>query len=278
MATNNLQSAAEYLSHVYEIPGALPSLPLTDEYFVGKWRMAGGKDVPDFLADELKLSAYDFLWQKPESLFISFAHTLGGTLPVIGTGCHEDFRAMEAILNGWKQSRELPVTVNAFTIEARAEPIYCHRLLLLNRAPYSNIPAEVLGLATEDWLERSHRLRLRHECAHYETLRILGDMKNHAHDEILADALGQIAAFGRFDAERQRIFFGLERGKGIATGRLSFYCQKLLPKEREKVYRAVDTVLDSIEKHLDYLLAQNADELTIFSALAGTSIAERMEC
>ena len=276
MATNNLQSAAEYLSHVYDIHATLPSFPLTDEYFVSKWRMVWGNDVPDFLADELKLSAYDFLWQKPESLSISFARTLGGTLPVIGTGCHEDFRAMEAILNGWKQSRELPVTVNAFTIEARAEPIYRHRLLLLNRAPYSNIPAEALGLATEDWLERSHRLRLRHECAHYETLRILGDMENHAHDEILADALGQIAAFGRFDAERQRLFFGLERGSSVCHGRLSFYCQKLPQKEREKVYRTVDKVLDAIEELLDSLLAKDVGELEIFTSLAGTSLAERM--
>ncbi len=272
------QSASEYLEHQYEIPEIIETLPLADEAFVSFWQAVDGRDALDFLTDEMKLPAYRWPWGNPEAISISFAQTLGGKLPVISTVSHRDFRQMEALLNAREDARELPLTVNAFAMVTRAESIFRHRILLLNHAPYSNISAEKIGLSEDEWLERSHRLRLRHECAHYETLRLLFDMKNHAHDEIIADALGQIAAFGRFDAERQRIFFGLERGKGIATGRLSFYCQKLLPKEREKVYRAVDTVLDSIEKHLDYLLAQNADELTIFSALAGTSIAERMEC
>ena len=137
----------------------------------------------------------------------------------------------------------LPETVNAFTIPAQldGEP---HRIILLNRAPYSNVPAEKLLLTEEDWLEKSHAIRLRHESAHYETLRLFGGMKNHALDEILADCLGQIAAFGNFDADRQRIFFGLDGDK--CTGRLQFYCQKVSPDERPKIYAAVDKFLDKI--------------------------------
>ncbi|MBR0287363.1 MAG: hypothetical protein IJQ82_00120, partial [Selenomonadaceae bacterium] len=97
--------------------------------------------------------------------------------------------------------------------------------------PYSNIDAENLSLTEQDWLEKSHAIRLRHESAHYETLRLFGGMKNHALDEILADCLGQIAAFGNFDADRQRIFFGLEKGGEKCTGRLQFYCQKVFPSE-----------------------------------------------
>ena len=150
-------------------------------------------------------------------------------------------------------------------------------MILLNHAPYSNIPAERLGLEKSDWLELSHRLRLAHECAHYETLRILGDMKNHALDEILADTLGQIAAFGNFDADRQRLFFGLTKGKDTCTGRLSFYCQKVMPEERPQVYRAVDSVLGSVAAEASALLARKATEREIFRALAGKSIGERLE-
>ena len=271
------QSAAEYLRHAYEVPDAFPQCPLPDEHFAGKWQEAKGREALDFLADGFGLPVSGFVWRRKNDLQISFAHTLGGRLPVISAGCHEDFRSMEALLNGREKSRELPLTVNAFAMQARAEHVFRHRLLLLNSAPYSNVPARRLGLSDEDWLERSRRLRLRHECAHYETLRLLSGMKNHAHDEILADALGQIAAFGKFDADRQRLFFGLERGTNKCNGRLSFYCQKLPPQEREEVYRAVDMVLDSIENRLDALLAQNAEELRIFAALAGTSIAERLE-
>ena len=275
MYTHILQSADEYLAHAYEIPKELPPLPLPDEAFASKWREARGRTVLDFLTDALKLPAYDFMWREMDNLSIFFAHTLGGKLSVLSTGCHEDFRAMEAILNGRTQARELPPTVNAFTIEARAEPIHSHRLLLLNRAPYSNIPAEALGLSTEDWLERSQRLRLRHECVHYETLRLLGGMRNHALDEILADALGQIAAFGNFDADRQRLFFGLEKGKGACTGRLSFYCQKVILEERTKVYRAVDEALEIVSRELNEMIYDGKGEAEMLMSLADRSIAER---
>lgn len=251
-------------------------MPLADEPFVSLWREGNGREALIILAEEMKLPAYRWSFDNIGGIFVSFAQTMGGRLPVISTQSHKDFRQMDALINGREEARELPLTVNAFAMEARAKSIFRHRVLLLNRAPYSNIPAEKLGLSETDWLERSHKLRLRHECAHYETLRLLSGMKNHAHDEILADALGQISAFGDFSAERQRLFFGLEHGQGTCHGRLSFYCQKLMPKEREKVYLAVDAVLDKIEAELRGLSANKAEEIEIFSALAGCSIAERL--
>ena len=270
------QTAAEYLQHFYEIPAELPDLPLPDEAFTAQWQEAKGRGVLDFLADGLGLPAFDFQWEHEASLGLSFARTLGGRLPVISTGCHEDFRAMEALVANRQEKRELPVTVNAFTIEARAEKIFRHRLLLLNRAPYSNIPAEALGLGEEDWLDRSYSLRRAHECAHYETLRLFGSMKNNALDEILADALGQIAAFGDFSADRQRLFFGLTRGEAGCTGRLSFYTQKVAVEERGKVYASVDKVLDMIEADMKEMLSRKAEKVEILSELAGRSIADRL--
>ena len=270
------KSASEYLEHHYEILETIGALPLADEPFVSLWQEGSGREALIILADEMKLPAYRWSWDNMGAISISFAQTMGGRLPVISTQSHKDFRQMDALINGREEARELPLTVNAFAMEARAKSIFRHRVLLLNRAPYSNVSAEKLELSEDDWLERSHKLRLRHECAHYETLRLLSGMKNHAHDEILADALGQIAAFGDFSAERQRLFFGLKRGKNTCHGRLSFYCQQIMPEEREKVYRAVDAALDSIEEQLASLLAKNVDELEIFMALAGTSIAERM--
>ncbi len=271
------QSAEEYLKHRYEIPDALPELPLADEPFVASWQEAEGKGVLDFLSVKLELPVSDFQWENVGALKISFAESLGGRLPVMATQSHSDFRAMEALLNGRKKPQAYPPTVNAFTMQTRAKQIYHHRVLLLNYAPYSNIPAEAMGLSESDWLIRSHRLRLRHECAHYETLRIFDDMKNNALDEIMADAMGQIAAFGNFDADRQRVFFGLTKGKDTCTGRLSFYCQKVAEEERPKVYCAVDQVLDAIAEELDGLLARKAGDMELREALAGTSIAERLE-
>ena len=271
------QSAEEYLKRRFEIPERLPKLPLTDEPFVESWQEVEGQGVIDFLSEGFDLPVSDFQWENAEALKISYAESLGGRLPVIATESHSDFRNMEALLNGRKKPQEYPPTVNAFTMQTRAKPIYHHRLLLLNYAPYSNISAEAMGLSEADWLTRSHKLRMRHECAHYETLRIFDDMQNHALDEILADALGQIAAFGNFDADRQRVYFGLTKGKDTCTGRLSFYCQDVAEKERPKVYRVVDQVLDEVAEELDGLLARKAGDMELLSALAGTSIAERLE-
>ena len=230
------------------------------------------------------------------ALRIFLKKTLGGHLPVITTGNHEDFRRVEAMLNGRDVLADVPITVNAFTLQARADNISGHRVILLGQAPYSNVTAQHLGLEEALWMERSFRLRLAHECVHYETLRLFGNMQNHALDEIVADAIGQIAAFGNFSAERQRLFFGLEKGTGRCTGRLSFYCRGVLPWEREKVYRSVDTVLGIIEAELTRFLAGKAEppatkgavsdfsdilshkkvKYELLALLSGTSIAEKI--
>ena len=92
------------------------------------------------------------------------------------------------------------------------------------------------------------------------------------------------------------MFFGLEKGTGRCTGRLSFYCRGVLPWEREKVYQSVDTMLDLIEAELTRFLAGNAEPSTtkgalfdfsdilsdkkvkyeLLALLSGTSIAEKI--
>ncbi len=291
-----MKTVEEYLSHYYPIPEMPSVLPLPSETFVAGWKDAAGQDALDFLMEITCRSSMVFPLKDKGALRIFLKETLGGHLPVITTGNHEDFRRVEAMLNGRDVLADVPITVNAFTLQARADNISGHRVILLGQAPYSNVTAQQLGLEEELWIERSFRLRLAHECVHYETLRLFGDMQNHALDEIVADAIGQIAAFGNFSAERQRLFFGLEKGTGRCTGRLSFYCRGVLPWEREKVYRSVDTVLGIIEAELTRFLAGKtgssatkgalsdfSDILSdkkvkyeLLALLSGTSIAEKI--
>jgi hypothetical protein len=113
-----------------------------------------------------------------------------------------------------------------------------------------------VGIEDEEWLEKSAAIRLHHECCHYFTLRVLGGMKNHALDEVVADCAGQLSAFGRYDAALQRKFFGLKDGNEIApNGRLGFYVKKLPQGAVPLVCRKVEEALDSLE---DYLV-QNAE-------------------
>lgn len=263
----NLMTAAEYLAHKYELPKIFPELPLSDEEFITAWSGKENFDVLRLLNQEFELPTEKFDWKNVAALKIEFKQTLGGRLPVISTANHDDFCQMVALLTA-REAKKYPLTVNAFTIPCRAEKIYRHRVILLNAAPYSNISAEKIGLSVEEWLRKSYQIRLRHESAHYETLRLLGGMKNHALDEILADCLGQMAAFGEFSAERQRIFFGLTKGGSKCDGRLNFYCQKVLAEDLPKVYRAVDEYLDEVEQ----MTRKVANEFEIFKKIASRPI------
>ena len=262
----NLITAEKYLAHCYELPKKFPELPLADEEFINVWAEKENLDVLRFLSQEFELPTGKFDWKNVATMKIEFKHTLGGRLPVISTSNHDDFCQMTALLTA-RELKKYPLTVNAFTIPCRAEKIYRHRVILLNAAPYSNISAEKLSL-TEEWIKKSYQIRLRHESAHYETLRLLGGMKNHALDEILADCLGQIAAFGEFSAERQRIFFGLIKGMSKCDGRLNFYCQKIFPDDLPKIYRAVDEYLDEVEQ----MTRKTVNEFEIFQKIASRAI------
>lgn len=274
----NLQEEAyiNYLKHCYDVPSELPKLPLEDEPYVAMWQKADGKYVLDFLKEAFGLPVFNYQWENMEELCISFTETLGGRLPVITTKSHRDFLYMDALLNGRENIRELPATVNAFTMQTKATNIYRHRIILLNFAPYSNISPEKMGIPLEEWLVLSQKLRLAHESAHYETLRLLGGMKNHPLDEIVADGFGQIAAFGNFYAERQRLFFGLEKGKDTCNGRLSFYVANIPEKERGKIYNAVNVVLDNVETEIQTRLSRQENKIEVLTALAGKSIFDRL--
>lgn len=268
-------SAEEYLSHSYSIPDMPPELPLADEEFVQKWRKYNGQNVLEFLEEEFLIDTKKYDFEEQAKITLTFTNTMGGNLPVLFTSNHEDFIKMVSLLNDRDNLREIPLTVNAFTIQAKNERIYQNRIIVLNDAPYSNVSADKLNFKADEWLKKSYKLRLRHESAHYETLRILGGMKNHALDEILADALGQIAAFGDFSAARQKLFFGLHGDK--CDGRLQFYCQKVEDNERHLVYGAVNEVLDILEQEICNALSKNLSERNIFYMLAGQSIAKRIK-
>ena len=287
----------EYLAHCYTIPERPPVLPLPDEAFLSDWKEAEGKAAQELLAKNVNRTVAAVSLKNEKAFRVFLAETLGGRLPVVVTGERDDFLCMEAALNGRKEIADIPVTVNAFAMQALTDNPPGYRLLLLGQGTYSNVPARSLGLEEEEWLERSYILRLAHECAHYETLRLFGGMQNHALDEIVADAMGQITAFGNFSAERQRLFFGLERGTGRCTGRLAFYCRTVLPWKRAVVYRSVDAMLDNLEDEINGFLAEKkglsekndgASSVTalltdkkvkyeLLANLAGTSIVERIK-
>lgn len=99
---------------------------------------------------------------------------------------------------------------------------YTDVLILLSTGPYSNISASRLGMEEEKWLECSYIIRKYHECTHFVCRRKFPQQINTVWDEIVADAIGIIAAFGRFDPALEETFLGIN-AKGYTGGRLENY-------------------------------------------------------
>lgn len=266
MAKNQIHAAA-YLQHAYTPLYENWRQPLPDEAYVTAWEQKDGEAFLPFLQTVFGITSDGFAWVRPEAITCSCTQTLAGRIPVIQTKAHADFCYLAALLNGRQAALPYPQTVNACMMQAHHPRINQHRILLMNEAPYSNVAAEQLDLTAAEWQKRSTCLRLRHECTHYETLRLFGGMRNHALDEIAADALGQMAAFGTFCAQRQRVLFGLQKETGQCEGRLTFYTQQVFPAERVQVYKAVDARLEEVEVMLRQAVADGADEYRLLCLL-----------
>ena len=261
-------SACEYLAHRYEL-GELPSLPLADEPFVREWEnwLENSKERPSGVKEVLSGKATDSWVEK----------TFAGRIPVIYTRSRAGFERAVHLLYPGGFAAGIPASVNAFTIEAKPPAIRGHRVILLNRSGYSALSGKELGMKEEEWLEKSMTLRLNHEICHYFSLRVLGGMKNHALDEIVADCVGQLAAFGVYRASFQRLFFGISRenGKILPGGRFSFYVKTLHGASVDAVLEETEAALSSLESYLskepDMTLEPNRPRLAAKLLTAGIS-------
>lgn len=115
-------------------------------------------------------------------------------------------------------------------------------LIVLSIAPYSGVPAEELGFGAEEWLAYSHTIRLYHECTHFICYRLHPGARDAVRDELTADAVGIIAAFGKYDRTMAERFLGIGDGRYIG-GRLENYTA-----QPEAILPAIDRMLTNIEQ------------------------------
>ena len=259
-------SAYEYLSHHYEVH-ELPSLPLTDEDFVREWEYwlenpkEEPSDVKNVLSDEMTTS-----W---------IEKTPAGRIPVIYTRSRASFELATDLLYQAAFPAGIPASVNAFTIKAKHPALQGHRVIILNEACYSALAGSEVGIGEDEWLEKSMTLRLNHEICHYFSLRVLGGMRNHVLDEIAADCLGQLSAFGAYNASLQRRFFGISESDGniLPGNRFSFYVKSLRNDSIHEVLEETNAALSGLDSYLlknpDMALASNGPRLIIKILSAG---------
>lgn len=107
---------------------------------------------------------------------------------------------------------------------------YQSTLIVLSVGPYSAVPAQRIGMEEGEWLRYSHEIRLYHECTHFVCRALYPEEIDPVWDELVADAAGLYAAFGRYDPALAEIFLGI--GENAAgPGRLINY---LTPEQMER--------------------------------------------
>jgi len=99
---------------------------------------------------------------------------------------------------------------------------YIDMLVLLSRGPYSHVDAAAMGETEAAWLEHSDTIRRYHELTHVICRRLCPGDVAPIRDELVADAVGLIAAYGRFDPETEKLFLGIRDGR-YTGGRLGNY-------------------------------------------------------
>ena len=102
---------------------------------------------------------------------------------------------------------------------------YVDMLVLLSRGPYSHVDAAAVGETEEEWLGHSDTIRRFHELTHVICRRQYPGDVAPIRDELVTDAVGLTAAYGRFDPETEKLFLGIRDGRYVG-GRLGNYTDR----------------------------------------------------
>jgi hypothetical protein len=166
---------------------------------------------------------------EPDKLRLFLHPSLAGRIPVIIANNRFDFQAIVRALTYRNEPRSMPDSMGAAMINGlnnwdrlrksiqslskedvfANKALYQDRIIVLSKIPYSNVTATEMNLDREDWLDKSLRIRLQHECAHYFTLRQFGTMSNNMHDEVIADYMGICSVLPLFNSRWFLKFVGL---------------------------------------------------------------------
>ena len=141
---------------------------------------------------------------------------------------------------------------------------YVDMLVLLSRGPYSHVPAAAVGETENEWLDHSDTIRRFHELTHVICRRLCPGDVAPIRDELVADAVGLIAAYGRFDPETEKLFLGIRNGQYIG-GRLGNYTDApealtaLVCAALERIRATIDNQTETEPFQLIPVLMKEAD-------------------
>ena len=186
----------------------------------------------------------------PEGLRLSISQQPCGAVPVLDVVHRDDFDLLLRCLACRCEPVAMPPSVHAQAIDGLvhwglirevSRSTRC-QLLILHQAPYSSLSWASLPVPLDQqcWIEASRRWRLEHELAHLACQCLMGEMRINLYDELIADAVGMLAALDRFDADLFRQGLGLSvEGALQPGGRAQAYVVALHPDDHGRAYQSV---------------------------------------
>lgn len=145
-------------------------------------------------------------------------------------------------LNNIEKVRALDVPVSLADKSA-----YKDVVILLSRGPYSNVSAKSICMEEELWLEKSFLIRKNHELTHFMSRKLFPQNKEEIRDEVLADMVGILSAFGHYDTHLARLFLGIESEVYRQGGRLQNYVKD---ESIDSVIARTNALIDLFERSI----------------------------
>ena len=233
---------------------------------------------------------------EPGNIEVYLYQTIAGRIPVIQVNNRNDFETLVRVFSYKNEPVPIPASMGACMIKGynnwdrvkkykekwhnennymenmdflwklefekmkSQKELYQDKFLILSDKEYSNVPAEMLGIAGDEWRRLSLVIRREHEAAHYCTLRFFGSALNHLLDELIADYMGIVAAAGKYTAHWFLCFMGLENYPDLRSGgRLVNYLEnKELTNE---AFEALKSYVKNAARNLEAFSEKYAPEV-----------------
>ena len=168
-----------------------------------------------------------------------YSVTPAGDIRVITLNNRKDFETFLIIMGNKCREYEIPATQGACILDGvinrprylAGDPDFKDAIVILSVGPYSGVSYDRTPFTEDEWIRLSHTIREYHECTHFVCRRMFREKIDPIWDELIADAVGIIAATGSYDTALANTFLGITDGK-YTGGRLENYTDpnEILPR------------------------------------------------
>lgn len=252
------EELAAYLENKFDTGVEIPK-SISDEPFIQAWQhvieLAHKNGIEKALNQGVPHGETDIVLKSPESVSLDIYNSMAGNIPIIYAKNEDDFyELVTKIIHKGREMPNIKKTGASFAYSAN------NKFIILSNKPYSNIPAQRLGLKEQEWRSFSVIIRREHECTHYFTKRFLNSSQNNLHDELIADFAGILSATGKYHAEWFLIGMGIDKYPDKQeAGRFLVYTLDLSEQAKEILKKIIIKVAYNVQAWSETKEAKNMD-------------------